>query len=144
MRTWHSKFDASLLQKALYRGVALSFFAALLLLIASLLVPPNALSLLGLPLCLFTFVVIAWGTWHYRKLKKLEHKPHRLVLEENRLDFFLYGSLSWSLPTSSLHSISYITGRNFGVALHLNNGEKMFLPYFSERTFHELQEALLH
>lgn len=108
------------LQKALYWGSLKGFLGLILLPFGGLIFVAGLL-------------LIAWGLIPYRKLKTLSTSPPVITITDEGVTYF-NGTLQTFFPLSSIHSSEYKTDTIF-----LNSTP---LPYFSEKSFYELKQAL--
>jgi hypothetical protein len=123
----------------------------------------------GLPLFFAGMGLIAWGLIPYRKLKKLEENPNRIILDGTSIGYAAGSKLLFTLPVEAIDRVAYLeNGSSYGIGITLKfplpvklRGEDprfdlsafratslskhncdLFLPYFSHRAFETLQDYL--
>lgn len=125
--TYYSLVKPDVLRKTLFVGTAKAVVGLLLM-------------FFGGP---FFFIpgilVIGWGLIPYRKLKKLEHNPYALILTEKGI--VLQTKKRVFIPNEDIVKMEYIDGTPFGILITLKE-RTLFAPYFSKRTFDDLQSGL--
>lgn len=102
-----SSVKNSLVKKALFRGTFISASGVILLLITGSFVPKPLLTTLGLPTLLISSMLIGYGLLPYRKLSRLQLRPHELRCDERHLLFAREGKLLLKIPVSSVEKIEY-------------------------------------
>lgn len=165
-----SSIKTSLLQKTLKRGSLVASIGAFILLFGGVFIPADTLKILGFPIFMLSFFLIAVGLVPYRKLRRLELNPNRIILEDNRyIQFCSQGKKKFSLPINSIESMKYVEKNNeYGIGIKLKTPipEKiilynssfsivsmqkksqnrfdvdLFLPYFSKRSFERFQQEI--
>lgn len=165
-----SSIQPYLLQHSLMRGTILACFGALLLILSGIFVPETLLSALGLPLFLIAFGVITLGLLPYRRLKRLEYRPHEIIIsDEEKFLFAWEGNPLFTLPFASIEWMKPVKLKSsYGIAIKLKSHPPkkivvqdrsfdlkhyigkcqssyscdIFLPYFSLKGFHELNDFL--
>lgn len=128
----------SLYRGALMKGTLFGFLGAFLLVLVTILVPSEEMTYVGPFVGLLSLLLIGMGFRPFQKLKKQEMKPQKLILSK--------ASLEWQGKTidySQLKNWHFVEeGLHYGIELVLSSGENLFLPYFSKRSFDELNEFL--
>lgn len=157
------------MRKLLLRGTLLGGLGAALLLLTGTLLSTPLLSLFGLPVLIVSSLLIGLGLFPYRKLSRLEMRPHELSTDGKTLFFAKSARPLFKIPTSCIEKIEYLEKEGlYGIALFLdkNSSEKvvvqqrsfaleafiqdakirfhcdLFFPYFTERASKELLETL--
>lgn len=136
---------------------------------AGSLMPVSELNIWGLPLFLAAGALIAWSMQPYRQLCLLENQPDELWLDEKKALVYAKKSIPiLSIPLPSIEKFFFLQKPHiYGICIstyahppekiriHLhsvdfarmrqsalrNYGCDIFLPFFSQRTFQELQDA---
>ena len=156
--TLRSSIRPSLMRYSLWRGAILAGIGVILLLTGGAFLPAAPMKIWGLPLFLVGIALITWGWLPYRRLRRLEMNPHRLIIEKDWLHFSANNQTLLSIPWESVAQFKYMeNGRNYGMGIELKKplpqqiivhaggkggygmpvwkcyGCDLFLPYFSER-----------
>lgn len=140
-----------------------------MLIFAGTFLPPSFLTLWGIPIFVAGMVLIAVGLIPYRRLAKLELKPHTLSYDGETLLFAKEGKPLFKISEKEIKDIRYVEKKNlYGIAIWLHRpviekvkvlqphfnfaafaaesaerfeGCDLFLPYFSEKNFKCLLES---
>lgn len=133
-----------LLKKVLLQGTALAGCGATILILAGILMPRNTLEIWGVYLFFLSAIFIAVGLVPYRRLQKLETNPDKITLSDDSVLHYHKGDrILFSIPLDHIQSLEWIEKKNiYGITLFLKNGQSKFLPFFSHRSFQELQEII--
>jgi|GEM_PF-2194641 len=161
-----STISSPLLRSVLFKGFTLAFLGIFILVLAVIFIPASTLQRWGWLLFLLSFSSLTLGLLPYRRLSRLQLKPHKLVLVDlNHLAFYSRGEKILTLALQSISKISYVDhARHYGIAISLKpppiapivihqplkevkffrhkgcKEEKsdLFFPYFSPSAYHEL------
>jgi len=165
-----SSINPHLLQNLLLRGTLLGALAVFLLIFGGIFIPETLLAQVGLPLFFISFGSMTLGLLPYRKLKKLELRPHEIVICNQKEFLFAWeGTPSFTVPFASIEWLeSVVTDSYYGIAIkikspceekialldggfdlgkYVNKCRKsyscdIFLPYFTQRGLQELKEFI--
>lgn len=142
--TFFSSVHPKLLKKVLYQGTLIAGIGVLMLVSASIFSTPQFLSKWGIYIFIIAAFLMALGLIPYRHLQRLEENPNKITLSENGLLHYYKGkSLSFSIPLKDIQSISWMENPYlYGIKLHIKHDKFKFLPFFSKRSYNELNEAL--
>lgn len=138
--------------------------------ICGLFLPVSILKYWGMPLFLFGGGLITWGLLPYRRLRALENSPNELVALENKyIQYKSKGRDILKIPVESIHEMKFVEqGTEYGIGILLKdpipekilihdasfNIDKfqenslvyyksdLYFPYFSKRSFQELQNFI--
>jgi hypothetical protein len=123
-----------LMRKALFRGSLLGGTGVFLLVISGIFMPVPILSQWGIPIFLLAMLLIAFGMIPYRKLTRLEKSPNEIIISsDDLLTYCRKGKIIFQISLSSISSCSYIDDESvYGIKLILQEGQEIFLPYFTE------------
>lgn len=158
--TIRSAVKSELKQLTLKRGGWIAASGALMLLIGGTFIPLTYLKLVGIPLFFAGLVLISIGWLPYRKLQRLETKPHELQYDGQNYLFLKEGKPLFRIPETSIEQASYVENENiYGLGIWLKKpaedkvailqrhftletfaGCDLFLPYFTKRTLTDLLE----
>lgn len=160
-----SSVSEPLLKKALFRGTAISATGVILLFIAGAFLPKALLITFGLPTLIISSMLIGYGLLPYRKLSRLQMRPHELVWTESHLLFAKEGKPLLKIPHSIVEKLEYgENAKGYGLKISLRRplAEKisilqknfdlkaavalartsfdcdLFLPYFTKKSVAEL------
>ena len=149
--TFHSTVTHAIKKRALFRGTFIAAIGIGAIAFGGVFLSPKQLDVWGLPLILFGILFIAWGLIPYRRLCRLETTPNRIEMSEEALTFFQGKVALTRIPLISIEKLEYVEKPSlYGIKVHLKDPlpEKvilyskhasLFLPYFSRRTFVQLQ-----
>lgn len=165
--TLRSTIHPDLKRSMLFKGSAIAIIGFLPLLYAGIMVPAEHLQFWGFPLFLLSFAMIAAGLIPYRKICKLEEQPNEIILSQDSLQYYENKKLLFTIPLSNIDSIQNIEeGKRYGIGMQLKNSENkiilhqpieiakirkkmqktygvdLFFPYFSHRSYQELDSCL--
>lgn len=169
MTQFSSCIQNSFKQRKLLKGTLLALIGAGAMVCAGTGIGAEKLSQWGWLIYSAGFGLIAWGLIPYRRLSSLEMQPHRLVINSSGDWLFSYkGKLLLGISGEALDRISYSqSAKNYGIKVHLKRPitEKiklysqglalrqirtlarthncdLFFPFFSKRTFMQLEQEL--
>lgn len=159
----------STMQHTLWRGTILGIAGAACLLVPGIFMPLDVMQVWGFPLFIAGIGLIAFGLIPYRKLKKLEENPNRIILEETSIGYAAGGKLLFTLPVEAIDRVAFLENTSsYGICITLKSplpaklrgedsrfdlvdfrakslskhGCDLFLPYFSRRAFETLTDYL--
>lgn len=166
--TLRSTILPKLMHRVLWRGTCLAIAGAACLLIPGIIMSPVLMGIWGLPLFLAGMGLITWGLVPYRKLRKLEDNPYKIVISgEDAIQFSAKGKALFTVPREAIEQAAYCENETaYGIAIYLKSplpkkltvddagfnmadfrerslkehGCDLFLPYFSNRSFSTLEE----
>lgn len=140
--TLRTTVTSSMLKKTLMRGCIPAFVGILLIAIGGATLPPESLQFWGLPLLAIGLGLITYGLLPYRKLSRLQLNPDQIkVFDQDHLLYIKKGTPLLSIPCEAISNIDYLEEKDrYGIVLHA--GTALFLPYFSRRSYQELQTYL--
>jgi hypothetical protein len=133
-----------LLRFALFRGTLMGGIGAAILLFSGIFLPPALLQGWGFFLFMLSIGLIAWGLIPYRRLKRLETNPNRLILDsEGAIHFLAKGKVLQSIPREAVKSLRWVEKRPtgwfstglpaYGIEISLPQKEhSYFFPYFGK------------
>lgn len=160
-----SSIKPEIMKRTIIKGSAIAGIGASILLLTGIFMPLETLSTWGLPLLLFSGLLMTLGLLPYRKLCRLEKKPDELILSLKNLLFVQKGKPAMTIPLQSIEKTSYFEkGKVYGICVWLKHPapEKitvhnnafdagwfeqdsrsrfqcdLFFPYFSERGYKEI------
>lgn len=161
-----SSISSTLLKKTLLQGFAIAFIGSCILLFAGSYLPVELLHKWGWVLFLIALGLITLGLLPYRRLSRLQMRPHELILlDSNHIAFSYKGKKLLTIPLQSIAKMNYISQpKMYGIALwlksvpskpilihqtpkevenirklsqHMGNAD-LFFPYFNQRAYKEL------
>lgn len=158
------------MRHALMRGSLIAALGIALLVYAGAFIPAATLHIWGWLIYAFGIGLITFGLLPYRRLSRLEKKPHEIIVDDkDRLLFLLRGRKTFSVPTQSIDTIEFAPEKYmYGIAINLKRpiegkvivhdssfnmqrfmdaSQKkhrcdLFLPYFTNRSCNILKEHL--
>lgn len=150
------------------RGSILGFAGISLWLFGGIFLPMNVLSFYGWPIFILGGLLIIVGLLPYRKLLRLENKPHEVIVTDTEELFFaLQGIPTLKIALENIEEMAYLDDdKRYGIGLWIKNPKNknislefsaldlnrylsecqkdydcdVFFPYFSKRSFQELEE----
>jgi len=163
----YSSVKPSLIRWMLFRALLLAGAGVLLLAYSGSFIPPQQLSVWGIPILLVGGALIYIGMVPYRRLVRVQDAPNELiVIGEKYLQYVERGVRQFSVPVVSIEKIAYRDsgGREYGLAITLKEplpekitvhnprldilkfqkrsqkrqGCDLFIPYFSVRAYTRL------
>lgn len=165
--TLHSSIKPSLKKEKVLQGSLWGALGIAIWLFGALFLTLEIFTLWGLPILLIGGGFITYGLLPYRKLTRLESNPHQILVDESeQLIFFMDKQPLIKISLKDIEEIAYLDDDNrYGIGLWLKktlsqNFEWMlsnpnfeqyrsqcqknyfcdvFLPYFSKRSFEELE-----
>jgi hypothetical protein len=164
-----STVKPELLRHKLFQGTFIGGAGALVILIEGTTFPRELLKIWGLPIMILGFLLISIGLLPYRRLTRLETKPHELTIDEHSVIFSRWGKPLLKIPLKSIEKSEYLERAHlYGLGIHLKQpvskkiailqpgfnissfiaksttdfGCPFFFPYFSKHSCHELEELL--
>lgn len=161
-----SSITSALKQLILLRGTAFAALGGAIILYCGAFLSVKTLSMWGLAALLLGLILIALGLIPYRKLSRLEVNPYEIVVDDNFCLFFLSKKKPlFALAMKDIEKMEYVDGKKrYGIALCMKKSHQtihplhsfdveafqrsskkmmscdLFLPYFSKRSYAELQE----
>lgn len=166
--TLRSSVKSSFKKSVLVRGTILAVLGVSLWLYGGIFLSIATLSTWGWPILLLGGALIIIGLLPYRKLSRLENKPHEIIVTDlEELYFSLQGTPMFKIALEHIEEMAYLDDDNrYGIGLwvkdpknkniivthptlefnaYLKNCQKQYLcdvffPYFSKRSFQELEE----
>lgn len=164
-----SSIKPALKKSVLLRGTLLGISGLALWLYGGIYLPINVLTVWGWPILILGGVLIIFGLVPYRKLTRVENKPNELILTDlEELNIYVEGIPFLKVDFENIEEMAYLDDeKRYGIGLwiknpktkhiiilhplldlnlYLKNTQKryfcdIFLPYFSKRSFQELEEA---
>lgn len=165
-----SSIKKELMKKHLFKGFFISLAGVLILLFCGMYLPLSQLRMWGLPLVITAFTLIGCGMIPYKRLSKLELTPHEIHCNAKDLIFFKRGYPLFKLQADRIDSIDFVnTADTYGISIQLKRPSApcltlltgprkfasfasdvkskvptadLFLPYFNDKSFNELQDFL--
>lgn len=162
---------ASLIDKALKRGWLLAALGIVILVYSGTFFSLTALKQWGWVLFLAGFACLTYGLLPYQRLSRLQLKPNELhCIGSESLEYYSSGQHMLTLAFKDIEELCYVEeagvfgisvrlkralansdvqhhafNRNFfqKQAIKVQSDEKVFFPYFSKRSFEELQTWLI-
>ncbi len=161
-----SSIKPALKRTLLLRGTLLAFIGMSLLLSTGISSIEQKWGLLAL---ITALVLVTTGLLPYRRLTRLEMNPHEILITENGICFSRRRKPCFTVPQASIDRMEYRDSLSqYGFAFWLKNaapekvtihdrsfdwekftqqclsqyGCAVFIPYFSKRSFDEMQEFL--
>ncbi len=132
--TLYTTIKPSLYRKALLISSMMGVLGALLLVFATLFIPQKQLEFLGPILGLFSLLLIGFGFRPFLKIKKMDSKPIPLKLTKD--------GIFWKnvrIVTKNVAETRYIDSeKSYGIEITSKAGQKLFLPYYSKRSYEEV------
>ncbi|NGX51619.1 MAG: hypothetical protein K1060chlam2_01492 [Chlamydiae bacterium] len=78
--------------------------------------------------------LIGWGMIPYRRVSRLELKPHRIEFSETEIA---------GIALKEIESLTYVEGkRYYGIRLIMKNGKRLNFPYFSKSAYASLHDVM--
>ena len=167
---WRTSIKPAYKWRCVLRASFFGGIGVIILVAAGSFMPVAQLSIWGLPLLLIAGALITWSMLPYRRMTRLENAPDELWV--NSTGDLVYAKQStpiFTIPRSTIDKVFYIDKpKNYGICIGIKSptpekvrvhnpgfnfqafrkssihtyGCDIFLPWFSERTFQELQEYL--
>lgn len=124
----------------LLRGSWIAGAGALMIIIAGTFLPVKFLTLWGIPIFFAGIFLIALGLLPYRRLAKLEIKPHTLTYDGEFYIFAKQGKPLFKISEKSIQKMIYVEkGNVYGIAIWLQRPlverVKVLQPHFNFATF---------
>lgn len=166
--TLRSSIKASLKKQTIIRGTILGGLGISLWLFGAIALPENTLNFWGWPILLIGGILIVIGLLPYRRLSRLENRPHEIVVTDlEELYCSMHGTPFFKIALENIEEMAYLDDENrYGIGLwiklpknkyievlypslvletYLKDCQKhyfcdVFLPFFSKRSFEELEE----
>jgi hypothetical protein len=163
----YSSIDSNLMRKTLFKGFFFAFLGFFLILYTGIFFNRETLSTWGFTIFITGMGLMAWGLLPYRQLSRLASKPDEIILVgTDHMEFYSKGKMLFRIPFQMIKKLSYIEqGKLYGIGLSLKSdsvetmicqfpknlshlvkqtkqkfGTDFFFPYFSQRSFKEMQE----
>jgi hypothetical protein len=165
--TLYTSLQPSLLRRKLLKGFGFAMIGALIIVLSGTFLDPLKLKKWGFLLFLMSVFLIAYGLVPYRRMTVLTSKPDMLkIVALNYLEFYSKDTKILSIPLKSISNVIFCEDKfAYGIGLILKLDEKeneiypfqssrpqekfrnrfntdIFFPFFSKRSFKELQEWL--
>lgn len=166
--TFRSSIHRALKKSVLLRGTIWASIGVLLWVLAGVFLPLSVLTIWGAPILLLGGALIVVGLLPYRRLSRQENKPNELILTElDELYIFFERTGMFKVELKNIETMAYLDDdTRYGIGLwikypkkshitllnphikideYLKNCQKdyqcdIFLPYFSKRTYQEIEE----
>lgn len=157
--TLRSSLKPALMKSMLWQGTILAALGAILLLLGGILLPPTELNNWGLPVFIVSIALITIGLLPYRRLRRLETKPYRIIVDKDWLELTLQDKTLLSIPWESIEKFIYIDQKQmYGIGIILKKPLPkqvviytkkrilfsqecdVFLPYFSKHAYQVVQK----
>lgn len=166
--TLRSSVKSSLKKSVILRGSLLGALGIALWLYGGIFLSMATLSTWGWPIFLIGGILIALGLWPYRKLTRLENKPHEMVVTDlEELYFSQSGVPLFQISLENIEEMAFLDDdKRYGIGLWIKNPANkyikvlhpginlntylmdcqkryfcdVFLPYFSKLSFQELED----
>lgn len=135
--TLYTTVKPHLYRKALLKSTLAGLLGALILVCATLFLPIQELEFWGPILGLIALFLIGFGFRPFLKIKKLDSKPIALRLGKDHIYW-----KNISIVTKNIESLRYIESEDYGIEITSKAGQKLFLPYYSKRTYEEVSDYL--
>lgn len=135
--TLYTTVKPHLYRNALFKSTFSGVLGALILVCATLFLPVQELEFWGPLLGLIALFIIGFGFRPFLKLKKLDSKPIALRLGRDHIYW-----KNISIVTKNISNIRYDDSENYGIEITSKAGQKLFLPYYSKRTYEEVSDYL--
>lgn len=164
MEKLRSAVKPELVRHMLFRGTLLAGIGVSLLTFGGAFLSSQMLNKWGLLLFLIGGGFIAWGLIPYRRLMQLEIKPNELILDQQAIHVLMKRKPAFTIPISTIKEIQYLeTPKIYGIQIWLKknplekvviqdphfslkdfqkHGSDLFLPYFSQNAFNQLDSHL--
>ena len=170
--TLHSSITPFLASRLLIRGTAVASLGLLCLAYGTLYMPEASLKTWGIPLFFLSLGLIGSGMLPYRRVCRVEKHPHMLMIRaDNTIHYAHFGKARVTIPFQAIDRLSYGNDPLFyGIKLWIRTGHPQkitvhdhhfdytaytahcrkkygcdfFIPFFSKRSFKELEECLGH
>jgi len=159
--TLYSAVRPALLRTALFKGTFIAAVGVVLLVGSGSFLPPNLLSVWGLPILFIGIGLMAWGLIPYRRLQQIDSKPHKLVVVGDVYLQYQRGEKALlTVPLEAVERLDYLEdGQRYGIELIIRSDAKktvkqhqaklpaglyfedegrLFFPYFTRRSFTKL------
>ncbi len=155
--------------RTLARGSVAAGIGIVIILIAGMELPPEQLSVWGIPILILGLALIALGLIPYRLLSRRRENPDELVVTEEGLTYFQMGKLTLTIPYDAVARVFHLNDPPaYGVLIELKEhpSEKvhvhtrdydvirvrhktrrrfdadLFFPFFQRIDFDELRRGL--
>lgn len=163
-----SSIRPALKKKTMIRGSILGGLGILLWVYSGLFLSISTLTIFGWPIFLTGGILITLGLLPYRKLTRLENKPHEIIITDlDELSYFSQGVPMFKISMKNIEEMAFLDddvryGIGFWIKtpaskhieilhpsldlnVYLKNCQKdyfcdIFFPYFTKRSFEELEE----
>lgn len=165
-----SAIQTGLLNRALKKGSWLAGSGALLIILCGTFLPLSIISILGIPIFITGITLIGIGLLPYKKLCRLQLKPHEIHINATELLFLQMGKPLFKVAIRSIEKLAFLRKENiYGIGLwlkrpleervkvlqpHFNfaafmadslerfDGCDLFLPYFTDASCRETIDLL--
>ena len=155
-----------LLHTKLIKGFIPALIGVLIIVAGGIFLDTSMMKKWGLVFFLFGISLITYGLFPYRQLSSLTQQPDMLrITRLNRIELYSKGTKLLTLPLDEIKQMYFVENANiYGIGIFLKSKESLtleihnikfdkmqkkylryaeadiFLPYFSSRSFQELQE----
>lgn len=163
-----SSIKPSLKKSVILRGSLLSALGVALWLFSGIFFSITTLSTWGWPIFLIGGILITIGLLPYRKLSRLENNPHEIVITDLDELYFSMGTPIFKIHLEKIEEMAFLDDeKRYGIGIwikkpidknvivlhptldfnaYLADCQKryfcdIFFPYFSKRSFQELEEV---
>jgi hypothetical protein len=166
--TLMSSVKPSLKKSVLMRGTLLGAFGISLWLYGGIFLSIDTLTFWGWPIFFIGGILITIGLLPYRRLTHLENKPHEIIVTDlEELYLSLNGVAYFKISLENIEEMAFLDDdKRYGIGLWIKNPKQkniiilhpslqldaylkdcqkkyfcdVFCPYFSKRSFQELEE----
>ncbi|MFZ0565073.1 MAG: hypothetical protein WAM28_02660 [Chlamydiales bacterium] len=167
--TIRSSISPQLIGRTLKKGGFIAAAGAFLIILGGTFLPINQLKIWGIPIFLVGMVLIAIGFLPFKKLYRVQCKPHELSYDGESFIFLERGKPLFKIPEASIQKIAYLEKNNlYGLAIWLKHpivekvrvlqphfdieaftrdsatrfeGCDLFLPYFTQRSWQNMESV---
>jgi hypothetical protein len=87
-------------------------------------------------------ILITKGLLNHKRLKNLQLKPYKLMISENKLDFFKGDKHLATFLLSEIKELLFIEKEGFGIRGKTFKNETFFFPYFKESQLKEIRDFM--
>jgi len=145
METFFSSIHPSLKRYLIKRSSLFALPGFFLLLYMGIFLSTSSIERWGIWGFALGFALISCGMIPYRRIIRLETKPHCLTFDKERLCFIHSKKGSVQFPIDQIDQFYFVERKGFyGIRLYLRDGNYFLLPYFSKKTFNSLVDSGLN
>lgn len=165
--TLRSTIKPSLKKNQILRGSLLGGLGVIIWLYGALFLSLNTLATWGWLILILGGLFIAWGLVPYRKLMRLENRPHKIILTDLDELYFLSQNITlFKVELKNVEEMAYLDdNERYGIGLWIKNPMKniqtlhpslqleeylkdtrkrylcdLFFPFFSKPSYQELED----